>query len=108
MKDLSTAKVGDHVKVDTFRGSSLQKIVEITKGGNIRLDKSGNTLFTKNGNVRGSGTWNTTKAYLLDENEVMHYKKLIFTDKISQKIKGCRLTYEQAVEIARIMCWEEE
>ena len=60
MSDLSNLKVGDPVTI--FRGgwgapqTTRTQVVEVTRGGNYKFEGS-TSIWTKNGNERGSGAW---------------------------------------------------
>ena len=101
-------KVGDNVIYSPALGMDVICVVtEVTKVGNFRTDKTGNTLFTPNGKARGAGTWDTARMYEYTETEaerITMQRKIAYAYKL---MKDCcnshNLSEEQADGIIRIL-----
>lgn len=77
-------KVGDKVQIVQYSSTlGVDTVVEITKGGNLRLSKNSN-LYNPNGSMRGAGTWNTVHIYKITEKQ---YEDYLITQKIKSKRK---------------------
>ena len=64
MAELSNVKVGD--KVIYYMNSNLESaeictVTEVTKSGNIRINKASSSLFKPDGHRRGSGIWDSDR-----------------------------------------------
>ena len=62
MEELSNVKVGD--KVIYYMNSNPESayictVTEVTKSGNIRINKLPTSLFKPDGHLRGAGTWDS-------------------------------------------------
>ncbi|MCH5315461.1 MAG: hypothetical protein J1E81_06075 [Eubacterium sp.] len=66
-------KVGDKVAITQYSSTiGVDTVVQITKGGNIRLSKN-NNLFNSNGSMRSAGVWNTTHIIKITDKQYHDY-----------------------------------
>lgn len=77
-------KVGDKVAITQYSTTlGVDTVVEITKGGNIRLSKS-DSLYNQFGSLRGAGKWSSTHIHKITDKE---YDDYLITQKIKAKRK---------------------
>ncbi len=100
-------KVGDRVEITQYSSTmGVDTIVEITKGGNIRLSKN-NNLYTESGKLRGAGKWSSTYIHKISEEEYQNYfvrqKLKVKRKKIIDKLNAIQekdlLVYQQKIDM---------
>ena len=76
-------EVGEEVVVSGYYGGThIQKVKEITKAGNIKLENG--MIFYPNGSLRGETSFhNRTYMYKFDEKWKKHFEKRDIIQKIS-------------------------
>lgn len=108
-RNLIGGKVGDKVIVEQYQyGSYFRKvdtIKEITKTGNFKI---GNSIYYPDGRLRGDSGYSRWTAYLASEEDIEVLRKNAIVKKVIDRLRGVQsLTYEQSLEIAKILGWIE-
>lgn len=112
---ISKLKKGDMVIVHSWSAGyscyTEETVQKVTPKGFIKVNGS---LFNQNdGMARGRGSW--SGSCLMDSNDesakeqVKKYRMECYVGRVLRKIRNIpNLTYEQAIEIDRILCGEEK
>lgn len=105
MTDLSNIKVGNKVFVyDRYNGKALRVVESITPKGFIKV---GGRLYRKDGFERGSAGWAFSSITIATEEEILAFRVKAYQLKVKKQLNELEdITYEQAIEIAKIMNWD--
>lgn len=105
-RDLSKAKVGDYLIVQKFTNGTcaehLEKVTEITKGGNVKTDKG--NMFYSNGRMRGQYGNSQLFADIATEQDIERVKRKIFVAKTLKLLHSLPyIEYNDAVKVVKIL-----
>lgn len=105
IEDLTNIKVGDKVVLSArFCRDTIATVKEITPKGNIKV---GNKLFRPSGVERTTDRWGKSYIRLATAHDMEIITKQNAICKCIDRLHDVKaLTYEQAIEIAKIMNWD--
>lgn len=95
-------KVGQRVLVHKGKFVYMSNIEKITPSGLIKVDGK---LYYPDGRERTADCWNYSTITLATDYDIVQLKKSRFIQRVYDKMKTMnnKLTYEQAIEINRIL-----
>ena len=104
---MKKVEVGDTVVVSTNYSDKLGEVIRVTPAGSFEVDIVKSGLFNANGRLRGdTDVYHPITATLATEEDI---KKIREGAVISKAVRACHnlqsydITYEQAVELLRVL-----
>lgn len=103
---LDNVKVGDDLLVSFYQYGttthSIQRVVEITKAGNVKTDKG--QIFYPSGALRGDSGYSRTTARIATNEDKERIKQISFRKQTLQYLKNLKnISYSDAVKVMGII-----